>query len=248
MFDDKHWAEVSEVTDGVTRLGRLNLYGADSGGPGKEAGPAEGEGVRVLDLCCGFGRITAELARRGFTATGVDLTEGYLRTAREDAAHENLDIEYLNADARSFRRPGAFDLAVNLYISFGYFEDPGDDRLMLKNIFDSLKPGGTLIMETLGKEIAVRDFTRGEWFRRAGSLVLTEYEPVDSWGGLKNRWILIDGEGKRIEKTFIQRLYGATELRSLLRETGFSRVDLYGNWNEAPYDEGAETLIAAARK
>ncbi|MDR1057938.1 MAG: class I SAM-dependent methyltransferase [Treponema sp.] len=248
MFDDKRWAEVSAAADGVTRLARLNLYGADSGGAEKGARPAEREGVKVLDLCCGFGRITAELARRGFTAAGVDLTESYLRTAREDAAHENLDIEYINADARSFRRPGAFDLAVNLYISFGYFEDPKDDRLMLRNVFESLKPGGTLIMETLGKEIAVRDFTRNEWFRRAGFLVLTEYEPVDSWGGLKNRWILIDSEGKRIEKTFTQRLYGATELRSLLRETGFSQVELYGNWDEAPYDEGAETLIAAARK
>jgi 2-polyprenyl-3-methyl-5-hydroxy-6-metoxy-1,4-benzoquinol methylase len=251
MFDRRHWAEVSEVAEGVTRLARLKLYGEEPGGPQNGAPPsvpAEREGVRVLDLCCGFGRITAELARRGFIPTGVDITESYLRTAREDAAYEQLAIEYVNADARSFRRPGAFDLAVNLYISFGYFEDPRDDRLMLRNVFESLKPGGTLIMETLGKEIAVRDFTRGEWFRRAGFLVLTEYEPVDSWGALKNRWILIDGEGKRIEKTFTQRLYGATELRALLLETGFSLVELYGNWNEGPYDEGAEKLIAAARK
>jgi 2-polyprenyl-3-methyl-5-hydroxy-6-metoxy-1,4-benzoquinol methylase len=248
IFDGGRWTEVSRVADGVTRLARLRLYGEEAGAPEDRAPPSPAEGVRALDLCCGFGRITAELARRGFSATGVDISESYLMTAREDAAYEHLDIEYVNADARSFRRPGAFDLAVNLYISFGYFEDPRDDRLMLENVFESLKPGGTLIMETLGKEIAVRDFTRGEWFRRAGFLVLTEYEPVDSWGGLKNRWILIDGEGKRLEKTFTQRLYGATELRALLLETGFSPVELYGNWDEGPYDERAERLIAAARK
>jgi SAM-dependent methyltransferase len=201
----------------------------------------------VLDLCCGFGRITAELARRGFAATGVDITAAYLETAREEAAGEGLDIEYLEADARSFKRPGFFDLAVNLYISFGYFEDPREDLLLAQNAWESLKPGGTLIIETLGKEIAVRDFIEAEWFERAGCTVLTEYAPVDSWSGLRNRWILLR-EGRRIERTFTQRLYAASELRRLLGEAGFSRTELYGGWDESPYDRKAETLIAVGRK
>jgi hypothetical protein len=123
---------------------------------------------------------------------------------------------------------------------------------------ESLKPGGSFIIETLGKEIAVRDFTAGEWFERAGFTVLTEYEAVDSWAALKNRWILIPcgsttetsqaGQApSRIEKTFTQRLYAATELRSLLFEAGFSSVELYGGWDERPYDQEAKALIAVGR-
>lgn len=238
MFDDAHWAEVPEVADGVTRLARLDLYSPKSGAA---AGP------RLLDLCCGFGRISAELARRGFAVTGVDITESYLRTAREDAASETIEIEYLNADARSFRRPGFFDVAVNLYISFGYFEKTEDDIAMLENIHESLRPGGTCIIETLGKEIAVRDFVEAEWFERAGWTVLTEYEPVDSWTRLKNRWILIK-EGRRIEKIFTQRLYAASELRRLLLDAGFASVDMYGDWDESAYDQRAAKLIAVGRK
>jgi SAM-dependent methyltransferase len=199
-----------------------------------------------------MGRISSELARRGFAVTGVDLCEAYLLTAREDAAYEKLDIEYIRSDASCFKRPLFFDTAVNLYISLGYFEDPIEDLRLVTNVYESLKAGGSFIIETLGKEIAVRDFTRGEWFERAGFTVFTEYEAVDSWAGLKNRWVLVrntPGETPyRVEKTFTQRLYAATELRTLLFEAGFQAVELYGGWDERPYDEKANALIAVGRK
>jgi SAM-dependent methyltransferase len=264
IFDDKHWSEVPEVADSVTRLAGLKLYGGNYEGTGcsePKASPRAGPNAspRALDLCCGMGRITAELARRGFSVTGVDLCEDFLETAREDAAYEGLNIEYVRSDARSFKRPDFFDTAVNLYISFGYFEDPADDLLVARNVYESLKSGGSFIIETMGKEIAVRDFTSGEWFERAGFTVLTEYEPVDSWAALKNRWILIPAAERlnktqktaipaRIEKTFTQRLYAATELRALLFEAGFKTVEIYGDWRENPYNQAAEALIAVARK
>ena len=251
IFDNKRWAEVPQAADAITRLSRLDLYcekpqKKGSGGP------------RVLDLCCGMGRITAELSRRGFMATGVDLSPSLLETAREDAAYDGLEIEYVEADVRSFKRPGFYDTALNLYVSFGYFENPADDLLEARNAYESLKPGGCFIIDTLGKEIATRDFTPGEWFERAGYTVLTEYEAVDSWAGLKNRWVLIRHEEgnpqnpfeppARIEKTFVQRLYSATELKALLLEAGFSTVEIYGGWDERAYDQNAESLIAIGRR
>ncbi|GHV25211.1 SAM-dependent methyltransferase [Spirochaetia bacterium] len=243
MFDRKRWDEVPRVADGVTRIAHLDQYGQTN---------ADKTGPKVLDLCCGFGRIALELARREFSVTGVDITETYLKTGADDAAYEKLDVEFIMQDVRAFKRPGFFDLALNLYISFGYFADPKDDLLLARNAYDALKPGGSFIIETLGKEIAVRDFVEAEWFERAGYTVLTEYAPVDSWSGLRNRWILIkdsnQGSPERIEKAFVQRLYSAAELRRLLFDAGFSAVELYGNWDEAPYDQHAEMLIAVGRK
>jgi SAM-dependent methyltransferase len=258
MFDRKRWDEVPAVADGVTRLARLPLYDTSTvrydplvTSAGSPPAPRMSDprtlGPRALDLCCGFGRIGLELSRRGFAVTGVDITETYLNAGRDDAAHEGLEIEFIQEDVRRFKHPDFFDLAVNLYISFGYFEDPADDLLFVRNAYESLKSGGSFIIETLGKEIAVRDFVEAEWFERAGYTVLTEYSPADSWAGLKNRWILIK-DGERIEKTFTQRLYAASELRQLLFDAGFSAVELYGNWDEAPYDQRAEVLIAVGRK
>ena len=256
MFDDKRWAEVPAAADGITRLAGLDLYNEKS--PRRKSGAAvpknrksgsqsESEGPQIIDLCCGFGRITLELARRGFTASGVDITASYLDTARDDAAYEGLQIEFIQDDVRKFKRKETYDVAVNLYNSFGYFENPKDDLLFLKNAFFSLRENGALIIDVLGKEIAVRDYTEAEWFERAGYTVLTECFPVDSWASTWNRWILLK-DGKRREKTFVQRLYAASELRSLLLKAGFSAVELYGSWDESPYDNDAQTLIAVARK
>jgi SAM-dependent methyltransferase len=237
IFDENRLAEAPVIADGVTRLARLSLYGTKT----RRSGPS------IVDLCCGFGRITLELARRGFTATGVDLSENYVRTARKTAAREGLDTAFIRKDVRGFRRKDAFDVAVNLYNSFGYFEDPKDDLLLLRNARYSLRRGGALIIDVLGKEIAVRDYTEAEWFERAGYTFLTESNPVDSWTRIRNRWILFKNR-KCWEKVFIQRLYAASELRTLLYRAGFASVEIYGGWDESPYDENAKTLIAVGRK
>jgi hypothetical protein len=92
----------------------------------------------------------------------------------------------------------------------------------------------------------MRDFTDGEWFDREGYTVLTEFTPVDSWAGIRNRWILIKG-AERIERSFVQRLYSATELRRLLLDAGFSSMEIYGDWDGSPYDQKARVLITVAR-
>jgi SAM-dependent methyltransferase len=244
MFDDAHWAEVPDVVDAVTHLSRFNLYGETPDEAWHE--PLKSP-PKILDLCCGIGRISAELARTGFSVTGVDITESFLKTAREDALYEKLDIEYIQADAREFLRPDYFDTIVNLYISFGYFSDQKDDLKVLHNVFTSLKKGGCFIIETLGKEIAARDFIEAEWFERAGYTMLTEYEPLDSWTFLKNRWILLK-DSQRVEKTFVQRLYSASELKTSLQQAGFEKIEIYGDWDESPYDQYAKKLIAVCRK
>jgi SAM-dependent methyltransferase len=240
MFDDDHWAEVPEVVDGITRLSRLKPYN-------EVTSPLLKPAAKILDLCCGFGRISIELARRGYAVTGVDITKPYLDAAKEDASCENLNIEYVHTDAREFTRPEYFDTVVNLYTSIGYFADPKDEQLLFSNVYKSLKSGGSFIIETLGKEIAVLNFVETEWFERAGYTVLTEYEVLDSWTFLNNRWIIFNDE-KRIEKTFPQRLYAASELRELLFKAGFGKVEIYGDWNENPYDHKAQRLIVVGRK
>ena len=75
--------------------------------------------AKVLDLCCGVGRHSLELARRGFDVTGVDRTDVYLRRAQRQADSEGLKIEFVQKDMRQFCRPNTFDLTLNLFTSFG---------------------------------------------------------------------------------------------------------------------------------
>ena len=107
------------------------------------------QGATVLDLCCGPGRNALEFARRGFQVTGVDRTARYLDTARAAATREGLTVEFVQEDMRHFQRPAAFDVALNLFSSFGYFEDEAEDLRVLRHLHTSLKPGGQVLLETV---------------------------------------------------------------------------------------------------
>lgn len=203
-------------------------------------------GAAVLDLCCGPGRHALELADRGYKVTGVDITSRYLEAAAESARAREIQLELVEADARTWRRPGAFDLALNLYTSFGYFDTMEEDMAMLESARLSLAPRGALIVEFDGKETAARDFVAGERFERDGISVATEFSVLGPWERLVSRWIIDDG-ARRVDRSWARRLYSGTELRDALFAAGFERVEIYGSWGGAPYDDKAETLIAVAR-
>jgi SAM-dependent methyltransferase len=205
-------------------------------------------GAAVLDLCCGVGRHALELARKGFRVTGVDRTAAYLQTAREKAAAEHLELDLVRDDMRDFVRPSAFDAAINLYTSFGYFEDPADDRKVAENILDSLRPGGMLAMEMMGKEVLARIFLPRDWQELPdSSLFLQERRVTRDWTWMENRWILIEGAQRR-EYAVDHRIYDGESLKRLLLGAGFDSVTLLGDLCGSPYDTAAKRLVAVARK
>lgn len=123
------------------------------------------QGAAVLDLCCGTGRHSLEFARHGFQVTGVDRTARYLDTARAAATREGLTVEFVQEDMRHFQRPAVFDVALNLFSSFGYFDDETENLWVLRHLHTSLNPGGQVLLEMAGKEPLARDFQPRTWHR-----------------------------------------------------------------------------------
>ncbi len=230
MFTEAHWETAPVEIDSVLSLLEL------------------GPGAAVLDLPCGAGRHSLELARRGYRVTGADRTRAYLSTAGEKAAAEGLELELVQADMREFVRPGAFDAAINLYTSFGYFRDQAEDLRVAANLSRSLKPGGTLVMELMGKEVLARIFLRSDWQELPdGTLFLQERKVSDDWSWIDSRWIVIK-DGRRQDFAIGHRLYDGAGLHALLLEAGFESVQLYGGLGCEPYDTCARRLVAVARK
>lgn len=206
--------------------------------------------ARVLDLCCGIGRHSIELARRGFTVTGVDRTERYLERARNAAADAKVQVEWVLEDMRRYRRAGEFDLIINMFTSFGYFDDPEEDILVAQNMLASLKPGGRLVMETMGKEVLARIFLSRNWEypdNNRDTIVLQEREVVGAWERMSNHWIILK-DGRIEELTFDHRLFSAVELINLLKSAGFSDAAGYGSLDGCPYDHTAKRLVVVAEK
>jgi 2-polyprenyl-3-methyl-5-hydroxy-6-metoxy-1,4-benzoquinol methylase len=136
-------------------------------------------GDKVLDLCCGIGRHSLELARRGFEVTGLDLTQSYLERARTDAENQNLEVGFVLCDARRFCALEEFDAVINMYTAFGYFEEPSDDKRVLLNVYASLRPGGKLLIETMSKEVLARIFQPRQWHEYDGRNLLQQSQLSD---------------------------------------------------------------------
>jgi len=231
MFDDARWAEAPTVAQYVKDIAGL------------------GEGAKILDAGCGLGRISVELAALGLDVTGVDIIQSELDAARESAEAEGVPLTLINHDLRSFQAREQFDCAINLYTSFGYCATIEEDMKILKNIADSVKTGGTFIMECTSRETAIMYFTAGEEFERAGYKVVTHFEVVGAWEGLRSQWTLYPLDSKQaIDHTFIQRLYPATFLRDKLIDFGFSKVNIYGDFDKSPYNEHARTMVIIGKK
>ena len=229
LYSQRRWANTPDEIDKIISLLKIE------------------QGGHILDLCCGVGRHSLELARRGFRVMGVDRTQKYLEQASEQAEKEGLEIEFIQSDIRTFFRPDTFDAVINLFTSFGYFEDPEEDRRVALNIYHSLKPSGVFIIDIMGKEVLARIFTESNWYEEDGILVLQEHKVKNNWSWMDNRWIIIK-DNKRTELGVTHRLYAATEMVSLLTGCGFTHVDIYGDLAGSPYDHKANRLIAVAYK
>lgn len=204
-------------------------------------------GMSLLDLCCGVGRHSLEFTRRGFRVTGVDRTRVYVDKASKHGQAEGLEVEFVQDDMRAFCRPEAFDVVINLFTSFGYFENPEDDRRVVTNVYRSLKAGGVLLLEMMGKEVLARIFQERGWHEENGILILEERKLARAWGWIENRWIMFK-DNRRTELRLSHRLYSAVELISLLTECGFAHTDVYGDLAGSPYDHTAKRLVGVGHK
>lgn len=208
----------------------------------------EFQGTEVLDLCCGPGRHAVLLAKRGLQVTGVDRTPFLLEKAKERGRREQAKIEWVLADMRDFIRPQAYDLVLNMFTSFGYFDDKDDDLAVLQNIYQSLKPNGICLIDVMGKERLARVFQAASAIDMPdGSLLVQRHEVFDAWSRIRNEWILIkDGQAHSFK--FHHTLYSGQELKDRLAQAGFEKVQLYGDLDGNPYDIEARRLVAVARK
>jgi SAM-dependent methyltransferase len=202
---------------------------------------------RILDMACGIGRHSLELARRGFDVTAVDIAEYYLNLLKEQSQRESLELDIVRSDMRSYTTEAVFDAALLMFTSLGYFSDPQDDLKAARNIYQALNPGGHLLIDQMGREIVKRNFQSRDWHEVEGIFWLEERTPDDDWHYLANRWIICK-EAKVNEYTFRIKMYSATELSELLKSAGFKKIQVYGDLSGTPYDEKAKRLIVIGQK
>jgi len=229
LFPEKLFMETSEQVEKVLKL--VDFHGSS-----------------VLDLCCGPGRFSNILAKKGFSVTGVDRSSFLLDKAKQRAKSEGLCVEWVLEDMRRFIRPESYDLVLNMFTSFGYFDDKKEDLKVLENVFVCLKPKGILLIEVMGKEVLAKIFQPTiANVLDDGTMVVQRPEIFDDWTRVRNDWIIIKGSQAKSFK-FHHTVYSGQELKDRMEQVGFESVKLYGSLDGSPYDSDAQRLIITGLK
>lgn len=203
--------------------------------------------ARILDVGCGAGLHAIELAKLGHAVTGLDRTAALLAAAGERSAAAGAPVVWQQGDMRDFTLDAPVDVALSLYVSFGYFESRGEDLAVLRCMFRALAPGGRALLDVAGKEIAGASFLPRAWATFEGTTILEERAVQPGWDAMEVRITILKGAQSRTYVTR-QRLYSALELRDLLREAGFGRVEVFGGLDGRQYDRSAQRLVAVGHR
>lgn len=206
-------------------------------------------GSRVLDLCCGAGRHALVLAEAGYRVTGVDLSPVLLRKARENDPAGR--VRWVESDMRDLPADGSFsqsfDGVVNLFTSFGYFEQDSEQLKVLYQIRDSLKPGGLFLIDVLNEA-----FTRKHLVpvskRVEGGTVITENRSIEN--GFVTKQIAIEEAG-RSDRGYTERvkLYSLQAMSDMITEAGLLLEAVYGDYDGAAYEpEQSPRMILRGRR
>jgi SAM-dependent methyltransferase len=204
-------------------------------------------GAQVLDLGCGPGHHALPLAALGYAVTAVDRCSHYVETIRRSARERSLALAAVEADMRAYCERDAFDAALNLGTTFGFFSEPEDDGRVVANIHRSLRRGGLLIMDMVGKETMRREFAaRAEYVVGANRLTVAR-KAADDWSWIEEEWTLSRPHEIKVFP-MCYRPYAASELVQLLTKRGFRDVRVSGDLSgRSPYPH-ERRLVAFATK
>ena len=202
-------------------------------------------GAVVLDLCCGQGRHGQLLAAQGVKVIGVDSSEFLLKNVAKSAAH----LHVVKGDMRHIPIQGGCDVAINLYTSFGFFEEE-DNRRVLREVASTLKPGGKFLLDYWNPYAVLQlNHTRNWWWVSDALLALAVVEYDAAAGYLSDYRTIVElSTGEVRDLVNRVRFYFPMELQSLLAEVNLKVCALYGDFDHSPFTLESRRMITIAEK
>jgi SAM-dependent methyltransferase len=186
--------------------------------------------AEVLDLACGRGRHAIYLASFGYRVAGLDLSPHNIELARKKAGDQ---VHFKVHDMRD-PLPGTYDLVLNLFTSFGYFNTYDEHLTALKNIYNSLKPGGYFILDYLNAVYVEANLVKHNTVNIEG----VEFELTRRINGayIEKDILIRNGDHTRFFQEKV-RAFSKVELTEMAVTAGFNVEEVWGNYEMNAYDK-----------
>ncbi|MBS1762065.1 MAG: class I SAM-dependent methyltransferase [Bacteroidetes bacterium] len=202
-------------------------------------------GSRMLDVACGKGRHSLQLADKGFDVTGIDLSEESIEEAKQN---ERRNLHFFRHDMRYPFWSNYFNYVFNFFTSFGYFDSSRENKSALRTISKALKPGGIFVIDYLNVKYSEKKNISHEQKNIEGIIFDIE-RSSDNKAFYKK--IKITDSSKNYKEEFYERVskFSLQDLTAMLEEQSLSKFEVFGDYNLNPYDENnSPRLIICAKK
>ena len=205
-------------------------------------------GDRILDLMCGYGRHSIELARKGFYVTAIDSLSDYVQEIKQKIKEETLLLEIIEADVLQVQLEGVFDLVIcmgNSLSVFNYY----DTLKIFEKVHSVLKEGGKFIFHSLMiTEVVAKNFQEKSWHYVGEYRLITDSKYLLRPTRIENELIMINKEGKTEEQKLVEYVFSFAEIEEMLNISGFSISEIYGIPGKKPYSFGDPRAYVEAIK
>ncbi|OYU94814.1 MAG: SAM-dependent methyltransferase [Bacteroidetes bacterium B1(2017)] len=183
------------------------------------------EKAKIIDLACGKGRHSIYLNSLGFDVTGVDLSCHSISLAKP---FENEHLHFAVSDLRSLKLDQKFDIALNLFTSFAYFDDLETDEKVLLEIKNVLNPGGFLLIDFFNAHKVISNLVEHEVKEKEG-IVFTLDKKLEAGKIIKT----ISFSDKQQDYTFEEKVQALqiSDFVYLLKKTGFQLIEVFGDYD-----------------
>ncbi len=201
--------------------------------------------AHLLDLACGNGRHAIILNQLGYRVTGIDLSENNIKTAQ---LKENPTLSFVQGDMRDVYKKEEFDVVLNLFTSFGYFNLMDDNKKVIQSAFQMLKNEGLIVIDYFNTHVICKNLLKKESIQKQHVQFDISKEIVD---GFIIKTIHIKDEENNYYETFHEKvmLISPEEIQSLLTHHSFQLLNLFGDYDLNPFQlESSKRLILIARR
>jgi ubiquinone/menaquinone biosynthesis C-methylase UbiE len=204
------------------------------------------QNAKILDLCCGNGRHTLELKKLGYDVVGIDLSNELLEVARSKASEIDLDLKLVQCDMREIPYENYFDLVVQFFTSFGYFDSDAENQKVLSSISKALKPEGKFMIDYMNPDYVVDNLVEKD-----------EKQISDGISVIQERWIENSRVNKKITMTKNDessvynesvRMYSLQEIKDMLIQVWLRLGQTYGDFDLSEYNQNSMRMILIGDK
>lgn len=236
-FSNKYYLEIYRHRDDNEARDVINLFERSVHLPSD---------AKVLDVCCGAGRHSLELARRGYIVTGFDLSPFLISQAEEslkNAKEKGLKAKFLICDMKNFSFNDKFDAAMNIFTSFGYFETDKENFKVFANVEQALKSGGYFVFDFINSDNLQKTLVPYSEDIYDGEKILQKRY-------IKDGFVFKDIQIGNEKYTERLKLYNKDELQNALADNRLEPVNVFGDYygNEFNREESKRIIFICRKK